>query len=102
MVQAVLRTMEFPQLQFIDKVIDVPVCSLGDVVGPCAQAQGQGLTPAISAGKGWRGRWELAPRRSATQLGACSLWFIDRDLPYTLRPAPQPPHRFKQVAFLYV
>ena len=31
MVQAVLRTMEFPQLQFIDKVIDVPVCSLGDV-----------------------------------------------------------------------
>ena len=31
MVQAVLRTMECPQLQFIDKVIDVSVCSLGDV-----------------------------------------------------------------------
>ena len=31
MVQAVLRAVEFPQLQFIDKVIDVPVCSLGDV-----------------------------------------------------------------------
>ena len=31
MVEAVLRIMEFPQLQFIDKVIDVPVCSLGDV-----------------------------------------------------------------------
>ena len=31
MVQAVLRTMEFPQVQFIDKVFGVPVCSLGDV-----------------------------------------------------------------------
>ena len=30
-----------------------------------------GLTPAIRAGKGWRGRRELAPRCSATQLGAC-------------------------------
>ena len=29
MVQAGLRTMELPQLQFIDKVIDVPVCRLG-------------------------------------------------------------------------
>ena len=29
-----------------------------------------GLTPAIRAEKGWRGRRELAPRRSATQLGA--------------------------------
>ena len=29
-----------------------------------------GLTPAIRAGKGWRGRRELAPRCSATQLGA--------------------------------
>ena len=27
-----------------------------------------GLTPAIRAGKGWRGRRELAPRRSATQI----------------------------------
>ena len=24
-----LRTMEIPQLQFIDKVVDVPVCWLG-------------------------------------------------------------------------
>ena len=30
-----------------------------------------GLTPAIRAGKGWRGRRELAPRCSATHLGAC-------------------------------
>ena len=30
-----------------------------------------GLTPAIGAGKGWRGRRGLAPRCSATQLGAC-------------------------------
>ena len=30
-----------------------------------------GLTPAIRAEKGWRGRRELAPRRSATQLAAC-------------------------------
>ena len=29
-----------------------------------------GLTPTIRAEKGWRGRRELAPRRSATQLGA--------------------------------
>ena len=27
-------------------------------LGPCAQAQSQGLTPAIRAGKGWRGRRE--------------------------------------------
>ena len=37
-----------------------------DLVGPCAQ----GLTPAIRAGKGWRGRQKLAPRCSATQLDA--------------------------------
>ena len=30
----------------------------------------QGLTPAIRAEKGWRGRRELAPRCSATQLAA--------------------------------
>ena len=37
--------------------------------GPCTQVHGQG-SPAIRAGKGWRGRRELAPRCSATQLGA--------------------------------
>ena len=30
-----------------------------------------GVSPAIRAGKGWRGRRELAPRCSATPLGAC-------------------------------
>ena len=39
-----------------------------ELVEPCAQALGQGLTPAIMAGKGWRGRRELAPRRSATRI----------------------------------
>ena len=65
--------------QDIAKVVDVPVVQLHrcsswidgiPFLGPCAQAHGQGLTPAIRAGKGWRGRWELAPRCSATQLGA--------------------------------
>ena len=37
--------------------------------GLCTQVHGQG-SPAIRAGKGWRGRRELAPRCSATQLGA--------------------------------
>ena len=31
------------------------------------------VTPAIRAGKGWRGRRELAPRCSATQLDACAV-----------------------------
>ena len=31
-----------------------------------------GLTPAIRAGKGWRGRRELAPRRSATLIRCIS------------------------------
>ena len=42
-----------------------PACFLG----PCTQVHGQG-SPAIRAGKGWWGRRELAPRCSATQLGA--------------------------------
>ena len=55
------------------------------LVGPCAQAQGQGFDPAIRAGKGWRGRRELAPRRSATQLGACAVRsYRQRHVRYTL------------------
>ena len=38
-------------------------------LGPCTQVHGQG-SPAIRAEKEWRGRRELAPRCSATQLGA--------------------------------
>ena len=37
-----------------------------------------GVAPAIRAGKGWRGRRELAPRCSATQLGA-SRWRISTE-----------------------
>ena len=37
-----------------------------------------GVTPAIRAGKGWRGRRELAPRCSATQLGACVVAYRQR------------------------
>ena len=44
-----------------------------------------GLTPAIRVGKGWRGRQELAPRRSATQLGACAVRsYRQRHVRYTL------------------
>ena len=71
-----------PDSQYIDKVVDVPVVFRMPVVasnrcrdglwvflGPCTQVHGQ-VSPAIRAGKGWRGRRELAPRCSATQLGA--------------------------------
>ena len=45
-----------------------------------------GVAPAIRAGKGWRGRRELAPRCSATQIGCISLAHIDRDMCHTSRP----------------
>ena len=45
-----------------------------------------GVSPAIRAGKGWRGHRELAPRCSATQLGACSCVHIDRDMCAILGP----------------
>ena len=69
----VQETIEILQLQYTDKVIDVfcagpalecrrggdgPGVVLCELVGPCAQAQGQGLPPAIRAGKGRRGRRE--------------------------------------------
>ena len=53
-----------------------------------------GVSPAIRAGKGWRGRRELAPRCSATQFGACSCVHIDRDMiviPSSEPPPPPPP-----------
>ena len=71
-----------PDSQYIDQVVDVPVVFRMPVVasnrcrdglwvflGSCTQVHGQG-SPAIRAGKRWRGRRELAPRCSATQLGA--------------------------------
>ena len=60
------------------QVVDVPVvqlhrcCSWRDGMSFWAVYTGTrpGVAPAIRAGKGWRGRRELAPRCSATQLGA--------------------------------
>ena len=44
-----------------------------------------GVSPVIRAGKGWRGRRELAPRCSATQLGACSMRsYRQRHVRYTI------------------
>ena len=40
MVQHVWRTIEIPQSLF-DKVIDIPDVKVCELVGPCAQAQGQ-------------------------------------------------------------
>ena len=51
-----------------------------------------GVSPAIRAGKGWRGRRELAPRCSATQLSACLCVHIDRDMIVIPSSEPQPPH----------
>ena len=49
--------------------------------------------PAIWARKGWRGRRELAPRCSATQLGACSCVHIDRDMFAIPSSVPHTPHK---------
>ena len=48
-----------------------------ELAGPCAQAQGQGLTP-IRAGKRWWRRRELAPRCSATRIHCKQLCGMDR------------------------
>ena len=48
------------------------------------------VTPAIRAGKGWRGRRELAPRCSATQLDACAVRsYRQRHVRY-MKPVPLP------------
>ena len=44
--------------------------------GPCTQVHGQG-SPAIRAGKGWRGRRELAPRCSATRISCIARTRLD-------------------------
>ena len=89
------RKLDSPQLvPLLDKVVDVPVLatswrSRGSAAAVprlvCHHGYDElmrllfravytgtrpGLTPAIGAGKGWRGRRELAPRCSATQLAA--------------------------------
>ena len=69
-----------------------------------------GVSPVIRAGKGWRGRRELAPRCSATQLSACLCGHIDRDMivipssepppPPSPPPPPQGTDRFVTFCFL--
>ena len=64
------------------------------LVGPCTQYTAR-VDPRHQGGKGWRGRRELAPRRSATQLGACIVGACgDRHTSYTRSepPPPPPPH----------
>ena len=54
---------------------------------------GPRLTPAIGAGKGWRGRRELAPRRSATRI-QCMLigvWRVWRHTCHITSSVPPPP-----------
>ena len=47
--------------------------------------------PLIRAGKEWRGRRELAPRCSATQLGACVVAYRQRHVINIWSVPPQPP-----------
>ena len=71
-------------------VVDVLVGRLSSSTGAvCVDAvvgvliwctgRGPGLTPAIRAEKGWRGRRELAPRRSATQINCMHRRRVWRD-----------------------
>ena len=74
-------TGQVPGTCFLDKDVDVPVLATswscrahhgyGELFRAVCTVTRPGLTPAIRAGKGWRGRRELAPRCSATQLAAC-------------------------------
>ena len=75
-------TGQVPGSCFLDKDVDVPVLATswgcrahlgyGELMGLLFRAvhtgTRPGLTPAIRAGTGWRGRRELAPRRSTTRI----------------------------------
>ena len=67
MVQTVQQTVVLLQLQFIDKVLDVPVCRFGAYAcfkklgWALCTGTGPGWTPAMRAGKGCRGRREFLP-----------------------------------------
>ena len=63
----VFETIESPQFP-VGTVIDVPVVMVVRVGRALCTGTGPGLIPAIRTGKGWRRRWELAPRRSATRI----------------------------------
>ena len=71
---------QVPGSCFLDMDVDVPVLAMSSSFqthhgydeffrAVCTGTRPR-LTPAIRAGKGWRGRRELAPRCSATQLAA--------------------------------
>ena len=53
----------------------------------------------MRAGKGWRGRRELAPRRSATRISCIVMVHRQRFSMYT-RSAPPPPHTTTPLPFL--
>ena len=71
---------QVPGSCFLDKDVDVPVLATSwgcrahhgndELFGAVYTGTRPGLSPAIRAEKGWRGRRELAPRCSATQLAA--------------------------------
>ena len=104
MVETVLKTVESRQLVLLlDKVVDVPllatswvavhrlVCELmRRLFRALYTGTRPGLTDAIRVVKGWRGRRELAPRCSATQIRCIVVVHRQRFSMYT-RSAPQPP-----------
>ena len=59
------------------------------LVGSCAQAQGQGLTPAIRAGKGGGDAGSLSPRRSATRI-RCTRVMVHRQRIFHLHTVHHP------------
>ena len=61
-----------------------------------------GVSPAIRAEKGWRGRPELALRCCATQLSACLCVHIDRDMIVIPSSEPQPPLKAQTGCSLFV
>ena len=105
------RTGQVPGSCFLDKDVDVPVLATswgcrahhghGELLGLLFRAvytgTRPGLTPAIRAGKGWRGRRELAPRCSATRI-SCMLVrsyrqrHVRNSPVRTTTTTPTPPH----------
>ena len=118
MVETVQKTVESPQLVLLlDKVVDVPLLatswsSRGSAVAVHRLVTAHhgydelmrrlyravyigtrpGLTPAIRAGKGWRERRELPPRRSAIRISCIVIVHRQRFSMYT-RSAPQQPQQ---------
>ena len=55
------------------------LCSSTGAVRAVYTGTRPGVSPAIRAGKGWRGRWELAPRCSATLINSARMWQVWRN-----------------------